>query len=197
MRSGPMDARRLPAGEGPRRDGGPSGTGAVVLTILFLIFGAVLLALTPWQTTPAPPGKEWSTEPALAPAVFLVVLVVPAGFLLAAGLRARLGPGGPGLRLRPLPHELRAAGMVLEFAVYFVLYVWLVDKLGYLLSSFLFAFVGCRRLGLRGWRTVAFSVVLAVALAGVFRAGLGIWMPGAAIYEYLPGELRNFALLRL
>jgi len=192
-----MDARRLRGDEGAPPEGAPGGTGAVVLTFLFLVFGAVLLALTPWQTSPAPPGKEWSTEPALAPAAFLVILVVPAGFLLAAGLRTRLGAGGPGLRLRPAPHELHAARMVLEFALYLVLYVWLIDKLGYLLSSFLFAFVGCGRLGLRGWRTVAFAVLLAVALAGVFRAGLGIWMPGAAIYEYLPAELRNFALLRL
>ena len=160
----------------------------------FFVFGVVLLALTPWQTKPAPPGKLWSTEPALAPAVSLVILAIPAGLLLAVGLRALFSGRHGGLQLAPTPPQLRESAFLLEFAVYFVLYVWLIDKLGYLLSSFLFAQVGCWRLGLRGWRTVAFCLLLTFVLIGAFRFGLGIWFPGAAIYEYLPAGLRNFAL---
>ena len=190
-----MDKQPAPAGERPATPDNPGGgTGPVVLAAGFFVFGVVLLALTTWQTKPAPPGKLWSTEPALAPVVSLVILAIPAGLLLAAGLRALLHGRHPGLQLVPTPDQLRETAVLLEFAIYFVLYVWLVDKLGYLLSSFLFAQVGCWRLGLRGWRTVGFCLLLTLALVGAFRFGLRIWFPGAAIYEYLPAGLRNFAL---
>ncbi len=165
--------------------------------LALLAFGVAMLLLLGAETKPAPPRNGWWTEPVLAPAFSLLVMTAGAAIVLGQMLFAFMRHGrhgGPILFSLPLLDELR---IVAEYSVYFVLYVWAVDKLGYALSTFCFAQIACWRAGLRGWRTLLNVILLTAVLVVFFRVVLTVWFPPAQIYEILPDRIRNFALLHL
>ncbi len=87
---------------------------------------------------------------------------------------------------------------VFEWAGWFLAYVVLVPVLGYLPMTLVFAPLLTWRMGYRSrrmlWSSVVFGGVLVVL---VFKAFLQVKIPGAMVYEYLPGGLRNFFILNL
>jgi len=186
--------RAAPAG--PSLDG-DGGSGATVVSALFLAFALVMLALLTAETKPAPSSKGWWTEPALVPGYALAVMALGAVGVLGQRLLRRRRRAAP----REVPAisfpQLREALTLIEYTVYFAGYVWAVDKIGYALSTLLFAQIACWRSGLRGWRTTVFVLALSVVLVVLFRVILGVWFPTADLYELLPAALRNFAIQRL
>ncbi len=84
---------------------------------------------------------------------------------------------------------------MLEWAAWFLVYVWLVPIIGYLPMTLIFAPVLTWRMGYRTrlvlWSSVAFGFLVVV----VFKSLLQVKIPGGALYEILPGALRNFFIL--
>ncbi len=51
------------------------------------------------------------------------------------------------------------------------------------------------RQGYRSSRYLVAAALLGLAIVVVFKTGLSVKIPGGALYEYLPGGLRNFMIL--
>lgn len=85
----------------------------------------------------------------------------------------------------------------LEWAAWFLAYVVLVPVLGYLPMTLIFAPLLTWRMGYRSRRILWASVIFGVIVVLVFKAFLQVKIPGAVVYEYLPGALRNFFILNL
>ena len=98
---------------------------------------------------------------------------------------------------RPDWAETRRWAGVLEYAGWFAAYVFTVPVLGYLPMTLAFALALTWRLGYRSRRWLAVAAVFAVAVVVIFKGLLSVRIPGAMVYEYLPGALRSFAILYL
>lgn len=149
------------------------------------VLSLALLALLPFQTTWAP-RTAFFAQPGFWPGVAIAAMVLfSGGHLLGAWVSERQ----PGRRAELLTW-LRA----LEFAGWFLAYVFLVPRLGYLPSSLLFACALTARMGYRGLRWQAAAALFAVVVVVVFKTGLGVNIPAGAVYDQLPGGLRSFAI---
>jgi hypothetical protein len=83
----------------------------------------------------------------------------------------------------------------IEFALWFMAYVLVTPKLGYLPTTVLFTMALAYRSGLRG-RTYMFAASgMAVVIVVMFKSLLQVKIPGGAVYEYLPSALRNFMII--
>lgn len=82
----------------------------------------------------------------------------------------------------------------IEFAVWFMVYVFVVPQLGYLFGTILFAVVLTLRLGYRSPKMLLSAAGFGVAVVVIFKAFLQVKVPGGAIYEFLPTALRSFML---
>lgn len=83
----------------------------------------------------------------------------------------------------------------LEFVLWFMAYVWLVPLVGYLPVTVIFVPVLLWRMGYRDRRLLLAGSGVGLATVVLFKTFLDVKIPGAALYEYLPGALRNFFIL--
>lgn len=81
-----------------------------------------------------------------------------------------------------------------EYLLWFMAYVFIVPVIGYLLSTVLFTTALSYRQGYRRARQLAISAASGLLIVLVFKIFLAVKIPGGAIYEYLPGALRNFMI---
>jgi hypothetical protein len=86
---------------------------------------------------------------------------------------------------------------VFEFVAWFLAYVWLVPLVGYLPVTLAFSVLLSRRMGYRSRRMQAIAFAFGLAVVVLFKVFLQVKIPGAALYEYLPGALRTFFILYL
>ncbi|MFY0309023.1 tripartite tricarboxylate transporter TctB family protein [Leisingera sp. D0M16] len=93
--------------------------------------------------------------------------------------------------------EVKRWGQVFEFAGWFMGYVLLVPIIGYLPVTLVFVPLLSWRMGYRSPFMLWTSAVFAVAVVVLFKALLSVKIPGAMLYEYLPGSLRSFFILYL
>lgn len=135
------------------------------------------------------PGKALVAQPGFWPSVGVGMMVVfGAAHLLSTWNAPRL-PG----RLREVLVWTRS----LEFVAWFTVYVLIVPIVGYLPATVALALSLALRLGYRSRRALVSTVLFAVAVVLIFRAGLGVRIPAGALYEYLPDAIRPFALINL
>ena len=81
-----------------------------------------------------------------------------------------------------------------EFALWFMAYVWMAARLGYLPSSIVFPALLAFRLGYRVPRKLGFAAASGVTVVVLFKSLLQVKVPGGAIYETLPDAMRAFML---
>lgn len=93
--------------------------------------------------------------------------------------------------------EVKRWAQPLEFAGWFMVFVWAVPIIGFLPASMVFAPALTWRMGYRAPVFFVASVVFAVLVVVVFKGLLGVRIPGGAVYEFLPGAARGFAILWL
>lgn len=93
--------------------------------------------------------------------------------------------------------ELRRWLTVFEFAGWFMAYVVAVPIFGYLPTTLVFMPAFAWRMGYRSRKMMAISVLFAICVVVMFKSVLSVKIPGGAVYEYLPGALRSFAILNL
>ncbi len=175
------------AKKGPIAPGLPTA-GQVLFAGCFLVFVLFLVATFPSQTTWVKKTRLFA-QPGFWPAVSV------GGMALFGGLHL--------WRLRPLRHgaedwaEFLVWARALEFAVWFLIYVWLVPLIGYVVASVLFVPALALRMGYRGGFWIGLSVLFGVAVVVLFKSWLQVKIPGGALYEYLPDALRGFFILNL
>lgn len=161
-------------------------SGELLFVAVFLLFSLFLLWSAPDQVKWFKRTK-WASQPSLWSLIGIVGMV---GFGAAHfATRARISD------LKRDWDEARIWVRSVEYAVWFMAYVWLVPRLGYLPATLIVAPLLTFRVGYRSGQMVGASAAVGFAIVLVFKAFLEVRIPGGAIYEYLPGALRSFMIL--
>ena len=163
--------------------------GQLVFVLAAVVIVAALIAAIPSQTVWSDRARNFASQPRLWPAVSLIVMALGFGLHL---LRMK--------RRRPDSLdwiETRRWLEPLEFLLWFMAYVFTVPVLGFLPMSLAFATALTYRLGYRTRLGLGLAALFALCMVVLFKGLLGVNIPGAALYEYLPSGLRSFALIYL
>jgi|TARA_B100001964_G_scaffold233031_1_gene289704 hypothetical protein len=91
--------------------------------------------------------------------------------------------------------ELSNWAQPLEYALYFMGYVFLVPQLGYLPTTLLVLPALTLRSGYRKGRVLLAAAAVGLCTVLVFKSFLQVRIPGGYFYELLPDGLRNFLIL--
>ncbi len=82
----------------------------------------------------------------------------------------------------------------LEYAGWFMAYVYLVPATGYLPTTLFFAAMLTWRLGYRSFRMIGSAVLAGLVIVVLFKSFLQVKIPGGAVYQFLPDATRNFMI---
>jgi len=165
---------------------------------LQLAFGAtafavalLLLVLIPSQTTWLD-GQPMTKQPSLWSVVSIGGMLLFGLFELLSSWR-RFRRDGAGPMTGQVIYLVRA----IEFAAWFMVYVFLVPYVGYLPTTLMFCLLLTLRVGYRSRKFLVASLLTGLITVLIFKSFLSVKIPGAAVYEYLPAALRNFMILYL
>lgn len=158
--------------------------GDLVFAAAFFAFSLFLLATVDGQVTWGR-GKVLA-QPAVVPWIAVIAMVLFSGLHLISSLMSPKIEG----RWAEVGFWLRG----LEFVAWFMAYVWLVPRLGYLPATVIFATVLTWRLGYRHPRMLLAAAAFGMAVVLLFKTFLQVKVPGGALYDLLPGALRTFML---
>lgn len=162
--------------------------GDLVFATLFLLISLFLVSQigsqSPWRGS-----RDIFSQPAFWPTVSLGMM---AFFSALHFLSSACSPRIPG-RWAEVWQWVRT----LEYAVWFLAYVWVVPLLGYLPTTVLAAILLALRAGYRRPRHLLALAVLGVVIVIAFRGFLQVRIPAGAVYEYLPASIRVFWLTYL
>ncbi|MEX0276834.1 MAG: tripartite tricarboxylate transporter TctB family protein [Ruegeria sp.] len=164
-------------------------SGQVVFVIAGLVLSLLLLSQIGTQTEWSERARNIGSQPRLWPAISLAVMV--AGFAIHYWLMRRRRPNALDWV------ETRRWSEPLEYLVWFLIYVAAVPRLGFMPMSILFACTLTYRLGYRHKAALAIAAGFAIAMVVLFKGLLGVNIPGAQIYEFLPDSVRTFFLVYL
>ncbi len=159
--------------------------GDIVFAGLFLVFSLALLSQigsqTEWRG-----GAKLFAEPRFWPAVSLSAMTLFAALhFLGSTLSERI-PG----RLAEVGFWLRS----IEYAIWFMVYVLAVPRIGYLPASLVFSVLLAYRSGYRSPRMLGGATAAALTTVLVFRSFLQVKIPGGAIYDHFPDGVRQIML---
>ncbi|WP_068119573.1 tripartite tricarboxylate transporter TctB family protein [Tropicimonas marinistellae] len=160
--------------------------GDFVFALSIMLLSLTLLALLPLQTSWVE-GTRFAAQPAFWPGVGVLMMVGFGAIHLGGSL---VSPREPGAREEVL-RWLRS----LEFVGWFLAYVALVPRLGYLPMTLAFAILLVWRLGYRSAKSYLAAATFGFAVVAVFKAGLQVKVPAGAAYEYLPDQIRTFMMV--
>lgn len=158
-----------------------------------LVFAAVFLLLSVFLLAQFPDQIRWikrSTlvaQPGFWPAVSLIGMV----FFGALHLLTRL-------RFADLRREWGEVAIwlrSLEFAIWFMVYVFVVPVIGYLGATLIFSVALTWRMGYRRGRMLLAALFTGFATVLLFKTFLSVKIPGGMVYEWLPDGLRSFMII--
>lgn len=164
---------------GPKR-------GQLIFAVLFLLVSLVLLSQIGEQTKWMKKVK-FAAQPRLWPAIGL------GGMVLFTALHLWKLP-----RRKTQADDWREAKIWLipfEFAFWFLIYVLVTPIIGYMFATLIFTQIMIFRMGYRGPKFQLAGLGFAIGVVLLFKSFLQVKIPGGAIYEYLPGAMRNFFIL--
>ncbi|WP_022954574.1 tripartite tricarboxylate transporter TctB family protein [Leucothrix mucor] len=161
-------------------------TGDLVFAVLFLVFSALLLSQLGDQVQWNKRGKIFA-QPGFWPMVSLVGMTF---FALLHLIGSALSPRIYG-RLKEIGFWLRS----LEYAAWFLAYVWLVPIIGYLPMTVLFIPLLAFRSGYRDKKILLIAAFIGLLIVLIFKTFLEVKIPGGMLYEYLPDAIRSFMLI--
>jgi hypothetical protein len=162
--------------------------GDLVFAVIFFLLALLLLSQLGGQTTWAK-RTPWYGQPALWPGIAVVGMTIFGAFHLLGSL---VSPRLDG-RWIEVAFWLRSV----EYVLYFLIYVVLVPLGGYLPMTMAFTLFLALRAGFRSWRTLMIALLSGAVTALVFRGFLQVKIPAGQVYDYLPTEIRTFALTYL
>ena len=166
-------------------EGPATRPGALIFIAGFLAFSVFLLSQLGAETKWASKAQLF-TQPRFWPGVGVICMVVCGALHLTLGWRDKVGWA---------TGEVLVWIKAVEYLVWYLVYVTLVPVIGYLAATVLFTVLLALRQGYRGAWQMGAAVALGMAIVLVFKTGLSVKIPGGAVYEYLPGALRNFMIL--
>jgi len=172
----------------------PSGTtrihrrGQLLFALIFVLFSGFLLISYPAQTTWAEKTRLFA-QPGFWPAVGVGGMF---GFGLLHALQLKRKRF-----VRTDWDEGKRWLQVFEFAAWFLVYVFAVPVIGYVFGSLIFLPALIWRMGYRSRRMLWTAAALALAIVLLFKGFLDVKIPGGALYDYFPGAMRSFFILRL
>ena len=159
--------------------------GDIVFAWAFLAFSLFLLSQlgtqAPWKS-----GGKTFTQPAFWPTISVVMMALFATLHL---LSSALSP-----RIMGRWSEVLQWARTLEYAGWFMAYVFVVPQLGYLGTTMLFAVLLSLRAGYRDWRVLGSMAAMGIVIVVVFKSFLQVKIPGGAVYAILPTGVRAFML---
>ena len=160
--------------------------GDLVFAIVFMAFSIFLLSQIGNETAWVKSSK-WFKQPALWSAISLGLMVFFAvlhflGSIMSARIVGRLQEVGFWLRS-------------LEYAAWFLIYVWVVPIVGYLPTTLVFLPLLALRLGYRSKRMLLIAMAIGFAIVLLFKTFLAVKIPGGELYEHLPKSVRSFMLI--
>jgi hypothetical protein len=163
--------------------------GDFVISLLSLFFALFLLISLPTQTEWVP-RQPFYAQPSFWPRVAVYAMAIfSALHLVGAMVSERIHGRG-----EEVLYWLRS----FEFAAWFIAYVLVVPKLGYLPSTLIFTNLLAFRLGYRRWVWFAAATVFSVAVVIIFKGFLQVKIPAGDLYSLLPaGDFRLFAMIWL
>ena len=167
-------------------DRGHRRAGQILFALGFVVVSVVLLLVLPDQTAWKAKVKLFA-QPRFWPAVGVV------GMVVFGALHLWNQP-----RRRASRYDLREGRVwfeAVEYALWFLVYVWVVPIMGYLPTTMVFAPLLTWRMGYRSRRMLWLSVLFGIAVVLLFKGLLEVKIPGGMIYEYLPGALRSYFIL--
>jgi hypothetical protein len=168
---------------------------SLVLALIFAAVSLVLLALIGVATRHGQASGGWWTRPAFFPGVALGLLALTNVITVWRDIAD--------LRANPASTQERAEARVqmlrwlrpFEFLAYYAIYIWLIQHIGYFPSTLVFVMFLLVRVGLTAPKWLLAGLGLSLFMIGVFRAGLGVWMPAPEFYDMFPDGVR-MTLLR-
>jgi nitrate reductase gamma subunit len=161
------------------------------LALIFAVLSVGLLASIGIATRWGPESGGWWTRPALMPGVALAVLVLANIITLARDVAdIRRNP--------PSAAEwAEGRGLVLgwlrpvEFLAYYGIYIYAIQHIGYFPATLAFIMFLMVRVGLTAPRWIIAGIGTSLFMIGVFRMGLGVWMPAPELYDLFPDTVRS------
>ncbi len=173
---------------------GPERQPGDLLFAALLFFGSIILLSLIGQQTRWFNNVALPLQPRFWPAVILTGLTLFSAVYFASSIRAYRKRRHGDLLLGSL-RELSEWARPIEFAIYFVGYAAVVPWLGYLLTTIIFMPLLALRCGYRSIKTLAGLGLLGFLIVLFFKTGLAVKMPAGAVYDALPGSLRNFFII--
>jgi len=169
-----------------------AGTG--IFYGFILIVGVAFLLLVPVLTKPGPTTQGWWTQPAFMPRISLLLIAITAAYLCFQHIHTLRDGSATEHADTSLKNELIQWIKPLEYFIYYIGYIWLLDLIGYFLSSLLFILLLTWRVNLRSPRWMLTGFLFAIVLVAAFRWALGIWVPQAELYGLFPRDIRIFLM---
>jgi hypothetical protein len=155
--------------------------GDIVFAWAALIISVLLLSQLMEQTTWRAGGKLFA-QPRFWPAVSLIGMTGFAALhLLGSAMSDRISG-----RWKEVAYWLAS----LEYALWFVVYAFVVPYAGYLPTTVLFAIILVLRAGYRSRTIILWAIVTAVGIVLLFKTFLQVKLPAGQIYDSLPDGLR-------
>lgn len=161
-----------------------------------LVFALAAFAAALFLASQIPTQITWDTsrgmfnQPAFWPVMAIGgMLVFGAAELFGSVRRFRATKGddvGP---------ELTHWAKSIEYALWFMAYVFAVPYAGYLPATLVFTVALTLRLGYRSRRMLLAALLTGFVTVLFFKSFLAAKIPGGAIYEFLPAAIRNFMIL--
>ncbi len=170
----------------PQESNGHRRAGQFLFAVGFTAIAILLVALLGDQTVWKAKVKFFA-QPRFWPAVGVIGMAVFGALHLKTLHRNRISR-----------YDLREARIwfeSVEYALWFLVYVWVVPIVGYLPTTLIFAPLLTWRLGYRSRKMLWISVVFSLFVVVLFKSMLQVKIPGGLIYEYLPAGLRSLFIL--
>lgn len=162
--------------------------GDLVFAVAFLLISIFLVSQLGEQASWVKRTKFFA-QPAFWPTISLLGMLF---FAVLNCLGSIVSPKSPGRG----PEMMFWLGSI-EYSAWFLLYVWIVPRVGYLGATLLFTMVLTYRVGYRTKEFFIGAAAMGVGIVVIFKAFLQVKIPAGQVYEYLPDGIRNFMLLYL
>lgn len=167
-------------------------TGDTVFAAMCLMFSLFLLWNMTDQTVWAG-GNKWSAQPAFWPRLAVIGMTLfSAVYFVHSLMDVRRAE-----RLTGLGEEVLLWIFSLEYAAWFMAYVFITPIIGYIIGSVLFTIVLAIRVGYRSRQALILAAAVGFVTVFLFKSFLQVKIPGGIVYQYFPETLRNFFILYL
>lgn len=163
--------------------------GDFIISLVSLLFALALLVALPSQTTWIE-SQGFYAQPAFWPRVAVWAMVVFSGLHFAGAMLSERIAG----RGEEVLYWLRS----IEYAGWFIAYVLIVPRIGYLPATLIFTALLVFRLGYREPRWFAAAALFSVVVVVLFKGFLQVKIPAGEVYSLLPpGKFRLFVMVWL